>query len=536
MMKRFLLFFIFALVPLLSASTLVAQILPFGGGTINHGPVTVNNFVSSAQVMKLDRDGNSIDAHESGIFQYGSTFYLYGHSYNCGFRYGVVGTPFCGVNIYSSTDLVHWTNHGLAFDPAPYQTICNPEAEAACARPHIVYNASTAKFVLWLNSYKDPGSAYNYRVFTSSSPTGPYVEASVPTLGRPVGASVSCACNGDEELFVDNDGTGYIAYTVQSEGSKVYVERLTSDYLSGDGTYVAASETGVESPAIFKRGGTYYLTFGVACGFCPTSTKYRTASSPLGTWSASTIISSDSCAGQPRHVSTFMINREAVYLYQSDQWYGGGTSLVPSGWGYINQGRGNYFFKPLTFSGTAVDDIVCSNNFLLALDAEDAPVIANSDQIPGGNVNAVPFTSACDIDSSKIRIQSFTPSVDAKQVNFKLSTFKSSPTRCDAVSCVIPSDPLKLDLVTIDGSGAVVSTLAQAQIAVATIGYAPRFYATTFNVAVTANDATLAVKVYTDSAVGCYGFSYNDQNIYSRGHAYLNGTLQANRVLQFYTN
>src|SRR5438270_13534194 len=78
--------------------------------------------------IRFDASGNSVDAHDGEIKQFGSRYYLYGTSYGCGYvRFnGNLGsnppdthavTPFCGFVSYSSTDLRHWKYDGPLFDP-----------------------------------------------------------------------------------------------------------------------------------------------------------------------------------------------------------------------------------------------------------------------------------------------------------------------------------------------------------------------------------------------------------------------------------
>jgi hypothetical protein len=99
--------------------------------------------------------------------------------------------------------MVHWTDGGSLFDAATpgWQARCDGSTYG-CYRPHVVYDAATGRYVLWINSYD---VSVGYHVFTSGSPTGPFVEQPVPHLGvnddAPVGVN-----NGDEDAFVDKDG------------------------------------------------------------------------------------------------------------------------------------------------------------------------------------------------------------------------------------------------------------------------------------------------------------------------------------------
>jgi hypothetical protein len=226
------------------------------------------------QVVRFDTVGNAIDAHDGGIVRFGHTYYLYGTSYGCGFVWQQTGSRWCGFKVYSSPDLVHWTDRGYTFNAATsyWQQHCTYNG---CFRPHVIYNRATRKYVLWFNLASPSG----YMAMTSASPAGPFTGPSAPTLAVE-------GSNGDENLFVDSDGTGYVVYTAANQGYDLIVERLNGSYTSGTGSYARLHTSFVEAPAMFERHGLYYVTFSdPACPYCTaTGTAYLTARSPLGPW------------------------------------------------------------------------------------------------------------------------------------------------------------------------------------------------------------------------------------------------------------
>jgi hypothetical protein len=228
--------------------------------------VTLTNFTASgAQAARVDVNGNALDAHDGQIAQFANTYYLYGTSYTCGYQY-TINSNFCGFKVYSSTDLTHWTDRGY---------VALPRSCQYCFRPHVLYNASTHKFVLWVN---DGSAPQGYLVYTNDSPTGVFTEQNIPTL------AVSCGV--DFSLFEDADGTGYLIHNDACHGVDMVVEQLTGDYLSTDGQYTRLGLRNVEAPAMFKRANTYYITMSdPTCAYCTsTGTGYLTASAPLGPW------------------------------------------------------------------------------------------------------------------------------------------------------------------------------------------------------------------------------------------------------------
>ena len=151
---------------------------------------TIVNFDAAGhQVTRYDTVGDAVDAHDGDLALFGDLYYLYGTRYDCGYTLGVTGTRFCGFGVYSSPDLVHWTDRGSLFDAtgALWQGRCAPP-RYGCYRPHVVFNAGTGRFVLWVNGYDN---ASGYHVFTAGSPTGPFTEVAEPVLPQKVvGANV----------------------------------------------------------------------------------------------------------------------------------------------------------------------------------------------------------------------------------------------------------------------------------------------------------------------------------------------------------
>jgi hypothetical protein len=224
------------------------------------------NFDSAGnQVVRFDTDGNAVDAHDGAIQRFGNTYYLYGTSYDCGYQWQN-NDMFCGFKVYSSPDLSHWTDRGH---------VVKPRSCRYCFRPHVVYDKTTRKYVMWVN---DQDAADKFRVYTSPRPTGPFTEQPVPDL------PAQTHCTADLDVFTDDDGTGYLACS--NAGWHIAVIKLTPDYLRAAGPYDITGVTKVEAPSIFKRNGTYYLTMSDPnCGYCTgTGTSYLTATNPLGPW------------------------------------------------------------------------------------------------------------------------------------------------------------------------------------------------------------------------------------------------------------
>ena len=306
------------------------------------GATRIQNFTEDGkQITRFDTAGDAVDAHDGEIAYFQGTYYLYGTSYDCGFAWQNKKAPFCGFKVYSSPDMVSWTDQGFLFDAQTpvWQSRCNGNTYG-CFRPHVIFNQKTGQYVLWINVYDNQ---VGFRVFTSSSPTGPFKEVAEPKLAVNGNAPAAGLNNGDHDTFVDEDGTGYIAYTDWRTKGTIVIEQLTPDYLSGTGRYVKdVTEGKTEAPALFKRRGIYYVTYSDPnCGYCSgTGTSYRTASSPLGPWSKGTKISENSCGGQPSFVSTIKLGTDSLFLYGSDLWNNAAR----------NEALANYYWAPLVFN------------------------------------------------------------------------------------------------------------------------------------------------------------------------------------------
>ncbi|HEU0076310.1 MAG TPA: family 43 glycosylhydrolase [Longimicrobiaceae bacterium] len=326
--------------------------------------VTLVNFDAAGKPLnRFDTRGSQVDAHGGEVRWFGGRYYLYGETYGCGFEWHKLSpAPFCGYRVYSSPNLVEWTDHGLLFEVAawdPWQSRCHWWSNG-CFRPHVVFNRTTRKYVLWVNVYDRP---VNYYVLESDTPTGPFVERGAPRLAFNTDAAQGQINNGDENLFVDDDGTGYVIYTEWARGNgDVVIEQLTPDYLNGTGKYVRLGVRRTEAPSMFKRNGRYYVTIGDPnCAYCETNTVYFTAPAPLGPWSGSRRISGNSCGGQPGHVSQLPTPGDGSwYLYMSDLWL---NSDGRDG-GDLNQAPAPQFWAPLSFDAAGeILPITCERSY-----------------------------------------------------------------------------------------------------------------------------------------------------------------------------
>src|SRR5262249_10263893 len=144
--------------------------------------------------------------------------------------------------------------------------------------------------------------------------------------------------DGDENLFVDDDGTGtaYLIYTVYGivNGSasgphQILVEKLSADYLSStlqhsdNLNYPGEYD---EATILFKRNGYYYALSGKAAFFGPDNCRVWMSSNPLSGWVYAGEINPNynygpgGIWGQETDVTEVNTANGVVYMWMNDLW------------------------------------------------------------------------------------------------------------------------------------------------------------------------------------------------------------------------
>ncbi|WHT22749.1 family 43 glycosylhydrolase [Crossiella sp. CA-258035] len=205
----------------------------------------------------------------------GGRFYLYPTT--DGFP-GWGGSTF---SAYSSTDLVHWRNHGVILDLDKDISWADKFAWApAMARKN-------GKHYFYFSGGKATGDTGKHLgVAVSDSPTGPFKDA----LGKPlVPAGTYGGQMIDPMVFTDDDGQSYLYW---GQGGSHQVP-LNPDMVSFDPAKVRTHKPQDynEGSFVFKRKGTYYFMWSEGD---TRSEDYRVAyapgPSPLGPWTKRGVI------------------------------------------------------------------------------------------------------------------------------------------------------------------------------------------------------------------------------------------------------
>ena len=211
-------------------------------------------------VLRLDVNGEPVDAHDGCLVAHGGTYFLYGE------RYGnLTGADFANggwgaapqLAVYTSPDLEAWTYRGALFN-------MSVPADKSFTKwiPTAVYSPACACFVLWFGS-----GAWA----TATSVDGIHFDLAARSTTSRLGGGTD-----GTGLLLDADGTGYVAFAALETGGSlngghlVSIERLSPDLLSSSGVNVSGffPLDYVESPALFRRAGRYYLATGSCCCAC----------------------------------------------------------------------------------------------------------------------------------------------------------------------------------------------------------------------------------------------------------------------------
>jgi beta-xylosidase len=313
----------------------------------------------------LDDRGVHINAHGGGILHHEGRYYWHGEHKiegEAGNRAQV------GVHVYSSSDLYHWKDEGIAL-----KVDDDPQSEIArgciLERPKVIYNQATGKFVMWFHLELN-GSGYSSArsgIAVADQPTGPfqYLGSVRPNAGawpmnvpdewkKPLDTEeiermkradfpgnpvphyqrhqifrrdfAPGQMARDMTLFVDEDGAAYHVYASEENGV-LQISQLSDDYLQPRGRYIRVFPGGFhEAPALMKRRGKYFLITSGCTGWTPNAARLSMADSIWGPWTEL----ENPCVGSDEQKSTtfesqstFILpvaDREDAYIFMADRW------------------------------------------------------------------------------------------------------------------------------------------------------------------------------------------------------------------------
>ncbi len=225
-------------------------------------------------------------------------------------------------HVFSSSDLLTWVDNGIAFKntDSPFGN------GAALWAPDCMYR--NGMYFL----YYPQNSAIG--VALSTSPTGPFTNA------KKLYQTANSQYTYDPMIFVDNDSQAYLLVSscMNPDGAfKPVLCKLGSDMMSiTKDSIISTTGNFHEGPWMFKRNGTYYLTWGG--GDC----EYSTSTSLMGPYTGGGVICNqwrDSLGnlipGQQQHPGIACF---------ADHWY------FASAWGAPDNKRRRIFMEYLYFN------------------------------------------------------------------------------------------------------------------------------------------------------------------------------------------
>ncbi len=210
-----------------------------------------------------DQNGNTVNAHGACIVQEDGKYYLFGE-----YKTNDVN-KYIGFSCYSTENFTDWQFEGFALPPLK-DGILGPGRIGE--RVKVVKSSSTGNYVMLMHTddlkYCDPciGLAVGKRLDEEFTFRGPLL-----FQGKPIRFW-------DMGTFTDEDGTVYL---LTHEGNIYQLDETCTEAAELVAEGIAP---GGESPAMFKRDGTYYLMFSNKTGWERNDNYYFTASDLHGPW------------------------------------------------------------------------------------------------------------------------------------------------------------------------------------------------------------------------------------------------------------
>ncbi|WP_051167096.1 glycoside hydrolase family 43 protein [Hymenobacter norwichensis] len=166
--------------------------------------------------------------------------------------------------LYTSTDMVNWTDHGTVASTKSFSW--SPQNGAWA--PQCI--ARNGKFYLYC-----PIHVKGIGVLVSDSPYGPFTDP----LGKPL--IQNSIDDIDPTVYIDGDGQAYLYWG----NPNLYYVKLNEDMISYSGGIVKSPTKPAnyqEGPWFYKRQDKYYMGYASTC--CPEGIGYSMSSSPTGPW------------------------------------------------------------------------------------------------------------------------------------------------------------------------------------------------------------------------------------------------------------
>jgi len=278
----------------------------------------------------FDTNGHEIKCQGGEIYQESGTYYWVGGNYN--------GSDwhFAGINLYSSTDLVHWTFRNTILSVAAVNG-----ATQWAGRP-VLPKKPNGQYIIFVGCDRTGNGNLGYA--TCSTIDGNYSWNGISKLLGKYEFN-------DHDIFKDTDGKVYlICSTAEDLTTSTWYDAVIAQ--CDPTTLIPTTEickfgTGaVEGVSLFKKGSNYYFFASQKNGWNGTSTKWYTATTLTGL-SGGTWNNYNNLAYAPASTTgwdaqnDFTLQVNGNYYWCADRWSN-----------FTGRGNGRYIWEPLNFSGT----------------------------------------------------------------------------------------------------------------------------------------------------------------------------------------
>ena len=251
----------------------------------------------------FDQNNDIVNAHVACIVEDGGRYYLFGEWKSD------KSNAFPGFSCYSSDDLVNWKFERVVLPVQP-DGILGPNRVGE--RVKVMKCPATGEYVMYMHAdnmlYKDPHIGYA----TCKTINGEYTfHGPLLYQGQPIR-------RWDMGTYRDSDGTGYLLL----HGGIVY--RLSPDYRSAEEKVLGGIKgRHGESPAMFKKNGTYYFLFSNLTSWEKNDNFYYTAPSVRGPWTYQGLFAPEGTLtynSQTTFVLPLIRGNDTMPMFMGDRW------------------------------------------------------------------------------------------------------------------------------------------------------------------------------------------------------------------------
>ncbi|GIZ10196.1 family 43 glycosylhydrolase [Flavobacterium sp. UMI-01] len=221
-------------------------------------------------------------------------------------------------HVFSTTDMVNWTDHGVALDIKDVKW-----AKKYAWAPDCIQ--ANGKYYFYF-----PTDQFHIGVAVSDHPTGPFVDP----IGKPLISmdTKGVVCNRDfidPGVFIDDDGQAYL-YMGQLVVNAI---KLNKDMISYDGNVhlLKGTDDFFEASWMHKYNGKYYLSYVGTSG----EIKYCMSDNPLGPFEYKGVILEKMNSGTNHHSIVEYKGQWYMFYHNSDLYYRNHPEVEQKfGWGH----------------------------------------------------------------------------------------------------------------------------------------------------------------------------------------------------------